>query len=574
VTGVQTCALPIFANGLPDSTFFFPGAGANGQIRALAYSRRDTALYVGGAFTSYDGITRRALAKVAVGQPGRNDGTPDAMFDAQIEGSVENGAPHVQTISVQPDGKILVGGSFARVLGEDRVNLVRLLPDGSLDAAFSPNPNGPVNAIALQPDGKILIGGAFSSLNGVPGFQRLARLNVDGSVDTGFVTGTGLNGPVNAIAVNLDGDIFVGGQFTSYGPFTGYNRMIKLSSTGVLDRKFNAAPGFDNEVNDICLRSTGSLLVSGYFSSVGNDALRSPAAAAGRLLQMNTGGAVDAAFNPAGSGANGPIIDAIALPNGDILVAGAFSTFNGTPRQSLAVVTGFSADRPGLTSQPFRNISAGEDLEEFFSASAAGTFALVDANGNVQPPTALLPRGVGFDATTGRLSGVPLDAGEHDIYIRFIPAATTSLSSVTRFLLYVNSAKVSYGQWRKAWFTNPSDLVNDDISGPDAVRNAVGANNMMVYAVDGGSPATMDDTRLPSFDLERFNRRDYLTLRSSKYPAAKVVLRPEFSADLASWTSAADQLTVSDSSTGVVARPVVPADEAESQFLRLKILPE
>jgi uncharacterized delta-60 repeat protein len=562
------------SNGLPDTTFFFPGAGANGQVRALAYNRRDAALYVGGAFTAYDGLTRRALAKVAIGQPGKNDGTLEAAFDAQIEGSVENGAPHVQTIVVQPDGKILVGGSFARVLGQDRANLVRFLADGTLDTAFAPNPNGPVNAIALQPDGKILVGGSFSSLNGVPGFQRLARLNLNGSVDSSLVTGTGLNGTVNAIAVTLDGDILVGGQFTSYGLFAGYNRMVKLSSTGVLDRKFNAAPGFDNEVNDILLRSTGSFLVSGYFSSVGNEALRSPAAAVGRLLQMNTGAAVDATFNPAGSGANGPITDTITLPNGDILVAGAFSTFNGTPRQSLAVVTGFSADQPGLTSQPFRNISAGEDLEEFFSASTAGTFTLVDANGNVQPPSALLPRGVNFDAATGRLSGVPLDAGTHNIYLRFAPAATTSLSSVTRFLLYVNSAKVSYGQWKKAWFTNPSDLVDDNISGPNAVRNGVGANNMMVYAVDGGSPVTMDDTRLPAVDFERFNRRDYLTLRSPKYPGARTILRPEFSANLASWTTAADQLTVTETSTGVVARPVVPADEAESQFLRLKILPE
>jgi uncharacterized delta-60 repeat protein len=562
------------SNGLPDVGFFFPGGGANAQVRALAYSRRDAALYVGGTFTAYDGLTRRALAKVAIGQPGKNDGALDATFDAQIEGSVENGAPHVQTIVVQPDGKILVGGSFARVLGQDRANLVRFLPDGSLDATFAPNPNGPVNAIALQPDGKIVIGGAFSSLNGVPGFQRLARLNLDGSFDPSLVTGTGLNGPVNALAVTLDGDILVGGQFTAYGPFSSYNRMVKLSSVGVLDRKFNAAPGFDNEVNDILLRSTGSLLVSGYFASVGNEALRSASAAVGRVLQLNTGGVVDTGFNPGQSGANGPITDTIALPSGDILLAGAFSSFNGTPRQSLAVVTGFSTDKPGLTSQPFRNISAGEDLEEFFTASAAGAFTLVDSNGNVQPPAALLPRGVTFDAVTGRLSGIPLDAGVHNIYIRFAPSATASLSSVTRFLLHVNQGKVSYGQWKRAWFTNPSDLADDSISGPGAVRNGVGANNMLVYAVDGGSPVTMDGTRLPTVGLERFDRRDYLTLKSPKYPGARAILRPEFSATLASWSSAADQLSVTNTGTGVVARPVVPADEAESQFLRLKILPE
>jgi hypothetical protein len=446
------------------------------------------------------------------------------------------------------------------------------MPDGTLDASFAPNPNGPVNAIAVQPDGKVLIGGAFSSLNGAPGFGRLARLHRDGSIDPSFQTGTGFNDTVTAVTVALDGEIFVGGMFTAYNSFTAYNRLVKLSAAGVLDRQFNASPGVNNEVSDLLLRSNGSILVSGYFSAVGNSALRTPTAQVGRVMQVNSAGAIDAGFNPAQPGANGPIIDAISLPGGEILLAGAFSTFNGAPRQSLAVVSGFSQDAPGVTSQPYRNISAGENLDEYFTASADGNFTLVDAGGVAQAPESLLPRGVRFDAATGRLHGVPLDSGAHNIYVQF--QSTTSGSSTTRYLLYVNAAKVPYGQWRKAWFVDPLDVVDDQVSGPAAIRNGVGANNLMVYALDGGNPSTMSMARMPTVAFERFNRKDYLTLRSSKYPGAAAAVSPELSTDLAAWTTQSDQLSVTETPSGLVARPVVPAAEAEKQFLRLKIVPE
>ena len=43
--------------------------------------------------------------------------------------------------------------------------------------------------LVIQPDGKILVGGSFTSYNGVPS-PRLIRLNADGSRDTSFVIGT------------------------------------------------------------------------------------------------------------------------------------------------------------------------------------------------------------------------------------------------------------------------------------------------------------------------------------------------------------------------------------------------
>jgi hypothetical protein len=80
-----------------------------------------------------------------------------------------------------------VGGAFTRYQNTDRTYLVRLLTDGSIDATYGigSGPNNSVQALVLQPDGKLLIGGAFTVINGV-GRNRITRLNADGTLDTGF----------------------------------------------------------------------------------------------------------------------------------------------------------------------------------------------------------------------------------------------------------------------------------------------------------------------------------------------------------------------------------------------------
>ncbi|MGD0728209.1 MAG: delta-60 repeat domain-containing protein, partial [Spirochaetia bacterium] len=73
-----------------------------------------------------------------------------------------------------------------------------------------------VNAVAMQSDGKILIGGWFTTYNGASR-GSVARLNSDGSLDTGFLaTGAGANNYVNSIAVQSDGKVLIGGGFITY----------------------------------------------------------------------------------------------------------------------------------------------------------------------------------------------------------------------------------------------------------------------------------------------------------------------------------------------------------------------
>ena len=88
----------------------------------------------------------------------------------------------VRTLAIQPTGRILVGGSFTTFAGGARGYLARLNPDGSLDTTFlgagSTGGNGPVFAIALQQDGKIIVGGDFTTFNGVTR-NRITRIESD-----------------------------------------------------------------------------------------------------------------------------------------------------------------------------------------------------------------------------------------------------------------------------------------------------------------------------------------------------------------------------------------------------------
>src|SRR5204863_354547 len=148
---------------------------------------------------------------------------PDGSLDTAFDPGANNA---VNTFAVQGDGKILVGGSFTRLGQRTRNYIGRLNPGGSLDAAFNPGADGPVavgsrgvRTEAVQPDGKILVGGSFDVLADQPR-KCLGRLTPDGRLDTTFDAGAGSSSPlvsVESLAVQADGKILVAGFFTVLG---------------------------------------------------------------------------------------------------------------------------------------------------------------------------------------------------------------------------------------------------------------------------------------------------------------------------------------------------------------------
>ncbi|HQQ75199.1 MAG TPA: delta-60 repeat domain-containing protein, partial [Pseudomonadales bacterium] len=135
------------------------------------------------------------------------------------DGSLDTGfspsSPNIYSLAVQSNGRILIGGAFSAVNGVARYNIARLNSNGSLDTGFSSGygANAQVNALAIQPDNKIVLVGSFSSINSVPR-RGIARLNVDGSLDTSFDSSS-INVTGNALAVQADGKLVLGGPSTA-----------------------------------------------------------------------------------------------------------------------------------------------------------------------------------------------------------------------------------------------------------------------------------------------------------------------------------------------------------------------
>ena len=313
------------ADGSLDRSFTIatPTTGEGAMCVAV---RSDGKVLVGGSFNTFNGTARNSLVLL------NTDGSVDASF-ATGTGIAGSTSLRIRGMALQPDEKILIVGNFTTYNGTARNYVARLHPDGSLDTSFLPGAgaNAEVLALALQPDGKVLIGGVFTSYGGAA-ISRIARLNADGTRDTTFSPGTGANSYVQTLALQPDGKVLLGGAFASVNG-TARSCVARLSSGGTLDTTFNPGTGIENTaglplVTSLVLQPDGKVLIGGDFTTYNGTARAN-------LLRATSTGSLDTSYNP-GSGP-GYYVQSLALtPNGDVLVGGTFSVFNGALRQGIA----------------------------------------------------------------------------------------------------------------------------------------------------------------------------------------------------------------------------------------------
>ena len=117
------------------------------------------------------------------------DGSIDVSFNTGLGFNSQ-----IYGLALQADGKIIVGGNFTKFNGMSVNRIVRLLSDGTLDTSFNVGLGADeiIETVLVLPDGKIVVGGRFSTFNGIA-HNRLVRLDFNGSVDAGFVTGLGFD---------------------------------------------------------------------------------------------------------------------------------------------------------------------------------------------------------------------------------------------------------------------------------------------------------------------------------------------------------------------------------------------
>jgi uncharacterized delta-60 repeat protein len=359
---------PTFAPVLQDF-----GATFNRAVARVSALQPDGKILAGGNFTVASGLPRSGVARFNA------DGTPDPSFDAGNIGVAERlltnstgGA--IYAITLQPDGKILIGGIYRR--GDETTGrcIERLNADGSVDTTFQPAITGDfasVGDMEVQADGKVVVGGSFdiTATNPANGqqvrFQNLARLNTDGSFDFSFVTNAPNN--ITKIALQADGKIVAGNASTSADP----NVVIRFNTNGSTDK---ILANLDDWVSGLEVLPDGKIVVTGHFVFVDGvfqkfimrlnpDGGRDTSFASNvqfvnglsfedvevqadgkyivcgefhvidsytrwRVARFNTDGSMDTTFNTSTPIA-GVVGDVLALPDGKVFIGGAFPLEDG-----------------------------------------------------------------------------------------------------------------------------------------------------------------------------------------------------------------------------------------------------
>ncbi len=261
-------------NGTPDTTF-----GSAGKVVT------DIRLKEGGhaILLQPDGKILVAGQTLDSGVPGEillMRYLPDASLDQDFgTGGIVTtdfgGKSEVATsLQLQPDGKILVGGTQAINYSHDQFLLARYLPDGGLDTSFgtqgvvlTTEAMEPYADIVLQEDGILLAG----SCNGTTIDFCVARFDLTGTLDSTF----GVNGWAQAdiggsadylagLVQQPDGKIVLGG---SSGPLMA---VVRFDSLGDLDADFGNAGlatttlAVNAYPTDLLLQPDGKLLLSGW----------------------------------------------------------------------------------------------------------------------------------------------------------------------------------------------------------------------------------------------------------------------------------------------------------------------
>jgi uncharacterized delta-60 repeat protein/CSLREA domain-containing protein len=312
------------ANGTLDTSFQNPnitGSIGNDSVFTLAL-QSDGKVLIAGLFNSVSGQMRNRLARLNA------DGSFDNTFLSDVNSTVTQ-------VVLQPDGKILVGGYFTLVSGQVRNRLARLNSDGTLDTSFiNPNvnvPNGspanPIGTIAVQPDGKILIGGNFTSVDG-QARSGAARLNSDGTLDTNFNLNT--NGTVSRYNFQPEGKILISGFF---GVVNGAPRttIARINSNGSLDNSFQNVNITSGAVHAFDIQSDGKIVVGGNFSNISGVERR-------YLARLNANGTFDPSFQDPNANFGGDfysITKILVQPDGKVLIGGQFNTVGRQPRKNV-----------------------------------------------------------------------------------------------------------------------------------------------------------------------------------------------------------------------------------------------
>ena len=303
---------------------------------------------------------------------------PPSSSTISFNGKVSSIAP-----ALDSSDDVYVGGFFTIYKNSAANRIARLNNDGSLDTGFITGTgfDNTVDIVAPAVDGSgdVYVGGRFTGYNGTA-VSYIARLNLDGTLDTDFDTGTGFEARVNMIAPAIDGsgDVYIGGEFTTYNGMMLGSGLIRLNDDGSLDLGFSTGSGWGEDVIVTATDGSGDVYVTRDSSPY--------------IARLNDDGSVDTGFDTGLSGFD-EIVRSIAVSNdvgGDVYVAGFFNDYDGSAVSGLARLnnngsldTGFVTDFGFVGWGNFITPAIDSSGDIYVDSNRSGEIVRLNANGSI-----------------------------------------------------------------------------------------------------------------------------------------------------------------------------------------------
>jgi uncharacterized delta-60 repeat protein len=270
----------------------------------------------------------------------KSDGTLDTTFGSsgKVTQHIGSSGDIGQSLAIQPDGKILLGGSCSNG-GNGDFCIARFNSNGTLDTTFGTSgkviqpigSSGDIGqSLAIQPDGKILLGGRCQGQSNLD--FCIARFNSNGTIDTTFGTSGKVLQPIGSsddwgfpLVIQPDGKILLGGF--CYNGSNGDFCIARYNSNGTLDTNFGTGGkviqdigSFNEQGISLAIQPDGKILLGGFYNNGSNEDFC--------IARFNSNGTLDTTFGSSGKviqpiGSSSDYGQSLAIqPDGKILLGG------------------------------------------------------------------------------------------------------------------------------------------------------------------------------------------------------------------------------------------------------------
>ena len=346
--------------------------GVNGRVRSLI-PLESGAWLAGGWFDEVNGFSCASIVRLAA------NGEPDPNFALNLSRPAD-----IWCVAAEPDGRLLVGGAFNEVNGARRNGLARLQVNGQLDSTFDPGTgmDGTVTCFARDGAGHLWAGGSFVVANGHQQ-HSVANLSAQGEVIGSYKPCDWLT-TVYSVLPLANGSLLAGGDFWYAGGL--YHNVVRLKPDGALDFSLPLNWGANSQVRALLALTDGRVLMGGLFDGVA-------VAWHKGVARLKADGSVDSSFN-VDLGSNAQVFSLQRYPGSKVLAGGTFYAYNtsglirlasdGTVDNTLSTGVGPDGAILGLAVQTDGKILAVGQFTHF-NGTAAPRIVRLYSSGSLDP---------------------------------------------------------------------------------------------------------------------------------------------------------------------------------------------